>query len=483
MTTVTRNPRPTEEPEPVEADLSVGQFFHRLYALFYNKRFGLLLILALGVLSLLGVLFIQAPDHIRQDPQAYASWVEQLRPRYGGWTLVLDKLGVFTMFSSIAFTVVTSLLALSIVACTTHRLPQLWKQATKPHLHVKDTFFDHARSRGSVQTGESADAAYERVAAELRQEHFRVVRDPDHPHALYADRNRWAPFGTVAAHAAFVIILAGVVVTGTFGYRNDDFVAPVGSVVEVAPGTGLTLRANSFTDEYHPDGRPKDYYSDLELFSNGQRVAASEHVRVNSPLTWGGYKFNQATFGVVADLTVVSKSGTITPSVPLENQAGDQETVYGSFKLPELDLEVYVIGAASGAQNSRIKPGQMRIELYRIGGQEPVASKLLNQSEATAVGDLTITFNRERTYTGLMVVRDPGAPLVWIGSALLFLGMCLTMFWRHHRLWVRVTPADDGARVRLASPDRHDSMFERRFQAFVERLNRNSACTKEQTHA
>ncbi|HEY0720161.1 MAG TPA: cytochrome c biogenesis protein ResB [Gammaproteobacteria bacterium] len=42
-----------------------------------------------------------------------------------------------------------------------------------------------------------------------------------------------------------------------------------------------------------------------------------------------------------------------------------------------------------------------------------------------------------KQYTGLQVARDPGAPLIWIGSTLLVLGLFMMLYWHEYRIWVR----------------------------------------------
>ena len=61
----------------------------------------------------------------------------------------------------------------------------------------------------------------------------------------------------------------------------------------------------------------------------------------------------------------------------------------------------------------------------------------------------------------MIVKKDPGIGIVWFGFVLLMVGTCMTMFFRHQRMWVRVTETDDGALVQMASPDRQDSGFTR----------------------
>lgn len=128
-------------------DLSPGRFLHAIYALFYNKAFGLVLILLTGLLSLIGVLLPQKPPNIAGNPERQAAWLDKVRGGTGGWTSILDALGFFSMFSSIPFLVVMGLLAVSIIACTTHRIPVIWKAARHPHVRVKPRFFDVAGLR------------------------------------------------------------------------------------------------------------------------------------------------------------------------------------------------------------------------------------------------------------------------------------------------------------------------------------------------
>ena len=456
-------------PEQAHHDLSVGELLRRLYALFHNKRFGLLLILAMAALTLVGVLFRQAPGDVLADPATRDAWLDSVRPAYRGWTDILATIGAFNVFSSIGFKVVTVLLALSIIACTTHRVPQLWAQATKPHVQVRDRFFDHARVNATTVVRADPATVAGLVKDALHARRFRTIADADGT-PLYADRNRFSPFGTVVAHVAFVVILAGVFATTTFGFRADDLSVPVGSRVDVGRGTDLAVEARSFTDSYNPDGSPSDYVSDLVLYSGGQPVA-EQAVRVNAPLRWDGWSLNQASFGIAADLTVTDAAGTVLleRALPLEYQL-DGQYAYGKVEVPGTDLLVYLITPASGQVVPDMPAGSAQVEVYRGTTDTPAFTSLLKPGEPVSGADLTWTFSRERQYTGLMLSRDPGAPIVWLGCALLAIGTCWTMFLRHQRLWVRLEAIPQGTRVTLASPDRHDSVFDRHVHALVAAL-------------
>ena len=225
-------------------DLSPGRFLHAIYALFYNKAFGLVLILLTGLLSLIGVLLPQKPPNIAGNPERQAAWLDKVRGGTGGWTSILDALGFFSMFSSIPFLVVMGLLAVSIIACTTHRIPVIWKAARHPHVRVKSRFFDVAGLRTRFFTSREPDDALDVIVADARRHGLRVICDDKEPgRGAYLDRNAWMPFGTVLAHTAFVVIMAGFVVSSLTGFRDERFALTIGYPREVGHGTGLVAEA------------------------------------------------------------------------------------------------------------------------------------------------------------------------------------------------------------------------------------------------
>lgn len=464
--------RPTDRPPagrpPVRAASRPGAV-DRVWRLLTAKHTGLTLILVMGALSLAGVLLEQAPAGVRADPQAYAGWLESVRSRYGGWTGVLDRAGLFAVFSSIWFKAASTLLAVSILACSVHRAPQLWKRAARPRTHVADAFFAHAALQAQADLPIGPAEALERVRVVLSAHRYRVLtdsRDPDR--RCYADRNRFGPFGTILAHLSFVLILTGVVLTATTGFKDAQFAATVGSRVPVGHGTGLEVEARSFTDAYYADGSPRDYASELVLYRDGTEVA-SHTVRVNQPMRWGGITFYQSFFGTSATMRVTDGAGrkVFDAGVPLLWTSNDGRHAIGQFTLPDHDLTVYVVGAASGEVDPNIGAGQMQLEVYRTGQDQPDTTEVVSQGRPVAISGLEFTFLRERQFTGLIVARDPGAAWVWAGSALMVLGLFGVFFFPHRRIWVEVSPTESGSRVRVASPSRHDSIFAGRFHRIV----------------
>lgn len=439
----------------------------RLWHFFISMRTGLVLILALAALGLVGTMLMQAPTGLESDPAAYARWLETLRPKYGGWTGILDTLGAFSIFSSIWFRGIMVLLMTSVLACSTNRAPHLWKLTVHPRTNMSESFFQHAplsmQAAGSVEP----EAATASIESAFRRRHFRTIvhADGDTIH-LYADHFRWGPFGTVMAHLSLAVILIGALVGSAFGFRDSNVAVAVGSTVDVGYGTGLSVEAKSFSDSYYTDGSPSDYASELVVYKDGQQIGAST-IRVNEPMRIEEVTFYQSYYGAAAVMKVVDGSGKVMveQGVPLEWTSFDETRSVGLIPLPDAELNMYVLAPKSGKVDPTIKPGQMQVEVYRMGSEAAaIASQIVTQGQPVEMAGLTVTFQRERQFTGLSVARDPGAVFVWVGSTLLVVGSTLVFFFPCRRAWALIRRGPDGSIVHVGAVARHDVGFEAEFR-------------------
>jgi cytochrome c biogenesis protein len=460
------------EAEGLELALPVSDIFERLWHLFVSMRTGLALMLGIAVLILFGALIIQVPGGMLADAAAYAAWLDSVRPKYGGWTGILDALGLFNVFGSLVFRGLVVLLGTSIVACSINRTPKLWRQAVHPRVEANKAFFDHVRLSGSVELPASPAASLERLQGTLAKRGFRTLVAPaGDAVAIYADRFRWAPFGTVIAHLSMIVILAGAML-GATGFRDEGFAVAVGSTAQVGNGTGYAIQATSFTDSYYENGSPADYASHLILYEDGRQVA-ERTIRVNDPLRYGDLKVFQSFFGPAADMLVRDETGATLyeDGVPLLWSSDDGSKMIGQFELPTRGLTVYVIGVASGQVDANIRAGQMQLEVFQGDDRTtPVGIEVVDPGKPVDVAGLQLSFVRERQYTGLIVARDPGGPLVWLGALLLVLGVMLVFFFPARRIWARISGTASGSRIQVAALASHDVTFESAFEQLIDDL-------------
>ena len=476
-------PAPADNSDAADTEvvIGLGEFFRRLYAVTYSKTLGLIIILVFAVFVLLGVIFSQAPTGTWPDATARANFLTEMTSKYGAATNVLSALGIFHIFSSIGFYVVTIALTISIIGCTTHRIPVLWKRWRYPGAHVSRSFFDAARYRGEVTTGLDAEAGLAKASQALKAARYRVVELPEN--SLFVDRFAWGGFGTVVAHLSFIVILAAFLVSGLASFSVLLNVPISGNPVAVGDSTNLTVAVTDYNETPDPaTGQIIDYVSHVIVYDNGQAVKEQD-VRVNSPLTYGKWTFYQYSgLGMAYDVTVTSSDGSTLydGSVPQQYQSNDGTLSVGIIRLDSLGVDIQVEGPASGQVGINntfgLQPGQVGFVIWVDGATQPDNMDDLTLPDSgppvAAVDpggsyvhkDLTLTFNRESQYTGIKARTDPGTILVWIGGLLLVIGMTVTFTFRYRRVWVRA----EGKQLLLASADKEDSGFRQNFTELVE---------------
>jgi len=446
--------RGASRPRPAEFDL-----ISRVWKSLSSMRLALVLILALAAVVLAGTLLDQAPPSVIADQAAYDQWLERARGRYGGWTVVFDRLQLFNVFHTLWFRALIALLALNIVVCSLNRWHGIWTTVFHTRVRMGEPFFQHARFRATVATTMPLDDAADRVRRALSGSRYHLKTDAaEGSVALFADKNRLSRFGTFFTHLSIVLLLAGTVVGGVWGFKDPEFVVSEGSTRPLGLGTNISVRLDHFADEYYLDGPPKDFRSDVVLFENGKQVKQGT-VQVNSPLRYKGIAFHQAFYGQTAVMKVQDKTGKVVfnDGVPLAWQTREGQRPVGSFNLPEQNLSVYVVGPRSGETDPMIPAGEMRVEVYRQESRA-AAPQNLTQGKPGDLAGLTFTFERESRFAGLKVVKDPGTSIIWVASALMVLGMVMLFYLPRRRLWALCKAQPDGTTtVLLGMPAQRDT--------------------------
>jgi cytochrome c biogenesis protein len=447
----------------------VDRALEGLWRFLSSMRFGLVLILALAALGVVGALVIQAPPGTVAEQEAMAQWLNEVRPRFGGWTDPMNSLGLFNVFGSLIFRILVAALTISLIACSIHRTPGMIRTATKPRIDVGPGFFEHAPQHEAIVVRHTPAETRELLEGAMRHRRYRVLTvEDDGAIHLYADRFRWAPFAGLIGHLSLVVILAGAIVGGVWGFRDNAFTVAEGATMPVATEAGLELQVLDFTDTYDTrTGAPSDYASTVVLYKDGGEVA--RHViRVNDPLRYGESTFYQSFFGAAAVMTVTDAQGKtlVSQGVPLAWRTTADNRPVGSFSIPGTDYVGWVIGTL-GSGDTLIRPGQMQVELYGAGSGGQVAQAVIDQGKTAELAGLTIAFERESQFTGLSVARDPGVPLVWLGCALLVIGFVIRFTLPHKRVWARIVARPKGAVVGVASLGSKEAALGTEFEDIV----------------
>lgn len=447
--------------------------FDRAWHLLTSVKVAFLIIISIALASFAGIILPQVSPEFASDPAEYGLWLERIRPQYGMFTDLLSMLGLFDIFRSIWFRALLGLLSVGIVVCSLNRWPGIKASLTTRRVKVGPGFFRAVPLRAEIPMAAGGPSGAGGILEEtLRQRGYRVLQqqEPGIAH-FYADKHRYSQLGTYALHIGLVLILAAAIWSYAGGYRDRNFAIPEGSLRSVGQGSGLTVQLESFADEYYPEGPPKDYRSELVLYKGGQEVRR-QTIRVNEPLEFEGWRFHQSFFGPAAVLEVKDSSGRtlFSDGVALAWRTTGERPM-GSFRILEQNLNVYLVGPSSSGVDPVIKAGELRLEVYKGGEGRPIIMSNLPQGQPLSAEGLTFSFIRERQFSGLQIVNDPAAPLMYFAWVLCALGLIVVFYFPYRRLWARCQQeGDEAVRVCLGTSMRRDLGLSQEFAAIEERV-------------
>jgi cytochrome c biogenesis protein len=215
--------------------------------------------------------------------------------------------------------------------------------------------------------------------------------------------------------------------------------------------------------EYYPGTQqPKDYFSDLTVFRNGQ-IEQQKKIEVNHPLIVDGIYFYQSSYGV-------DRSSTVTLQVldPAGNVAGPDIIAAAGQRFQVMgDPSTYMIeelipNITAGRPGVKVAQflGNTHRDFYLVDAA-PDRDKQRGGSIYFRIKNADI-----REYTGLQVAWDPGVPVVWLACTVMILGLYVAFFVAHKRVWVRVDLDPDETAVLFAgTSNRNPASFEREFES------------------
>jgi cytochrome c biogenesis protein len=225
---------------------------------------------------------------------------------------------------------------------------------------------------------------------------------------------------------------------------------------------GFTLRCNSFRVETYPSGQPKAYISDLSVIEGGREVLRKKDVVVNDPLQYKGIWFYQSSYGqaggTTALVSVSRPDGTPVGSLSIPPNEPIPIEGYGTVRGVNYDENFQ--GKGPALQVVVEKPGKPAADVWLLQGR-PDQDRQRNDSLVLSFGGLN-----SKMFTGLQVAKDPGVNIVWVGCALMVIGIIMAFFLSHQRVWLRLAQGQDGrVEVVLAgSASRNRLAFDKKFE-------------------
>jgi cytochrome c biogenesis protein len=418
-------------------------------------RLTVFLLLILAAVALVGTL-------VPQD-QPLNLYLERYGEGLGG---VLYGSGLASIYYSPWFQGPVGLLAVNILACLVHGLPQAIRRCLKPFTPEAALALPE---RGQFTWPAGGDPG-DHIRALLQGGLGGGIRKETLPdREIYlVQRGRLRPLGPYLVHLAILLILAGGLIGKFWGIEgmlslDQGEAARTFQVGRLERPLNFQVRLDKFQVQFYEKegGTPKEFRSDLTFLKDG-REAARATCRVNEPVTFGGLTFYQASYGASPEGPVRFKvhHGDREQSVelPLRQMV---ELPGGDAQLMLVRVDGNLEGYGPAAQVAfKVGPGHPQI--FWVLKDHP---ELAEQPEGYR---FTIEAIPLQYYSVFQVKRDPGVWWVYVGFVLVLPGLYLAFF-RPAARWAVVLEreAKGGWQVRIlgSSPRNRED-----FTASLERL-------------
>ncbi|PIE65069.1 MAG: hypothetical protein CSA26_05370 [Desulfobacterales bacterium] len=379
-------------------------------------------------------------------------------------------LNLTDMYSSWWFISLLVLLGINLVICSLDRFPATWKQITADGTLFKKGRLSKMPFTASWKSDAPVDTIIKACEEQLKKQGwtFQIKRSAQTT-LIFSQKNAWSRTGVYIVHLSILVVFLGGIIGAVFGFKGSILIPEImerdGIVIHDEKRIhklGFTVRCNFFTIDFHANGMPREYTSELTVIEDGKEVVTRE-IEVNKPLTYKGITFYQSSYRPYQkDFVIIIKN----------NKTGARKVFISPFQKkiswPEEKIACGIINAEA------INQSIVRTKIwFKQEDQNSSAQWSKDNSPVlfqTANASYTITA-KQRYATGLQVAKDPGVWWVYLGFGLMLFGLYVSFFLSHKRIWLLVSKNDERNTIQLfGTANKNQPGFEKVFNRLVETI-------------
>ena len=443
-------------------------FATNVWDFFCSLKLTLSLLISLALTSIIGTILPQGAL-----PPEYVASISSSKLQ------IYSKLGFFDMYHSWWFIGLLYIFSVNLVSCSIKRLPHVFKFISEPTLVLGEGARNSFSLKKELTFSGAVEHGKERLAEFLGKEFSApVITEQNGEFHLFAQKTAWCRLGVYVVHFSILVIFVGAIIGSLFGFKGYVTIVEGTSVNSFQKQNGqmmplgFDVLCEKFNVDFYATGAPKEFRSILTVMEKGTPVPGHTKVKVivNEPMTYKGITFYQSSYGQATE-----GSEHFISATPRNGGAAEKLTVREGVPVTLKDGTVFKLLEAT-QEVRQFAPGfsgpAARIEVTPKGGAPLTFISFKNFPEVNAQRGDALIFSYEGTsakqYTGLQVANDPGVWVVWLGCALMVIGIGVAFFMSHKRIWVVVSKGH--ARM-YGNASKNQAAFQMQFEDIAEKFH------------
>lgn len=449
----------------------------RIWNIFISRRFAVsLLIIMVGLLliaTFLPFISVLSPEDIRilkeQRPFLYK---------------LAEIFGVEGLTSSQFFLILPFLIFTSIAICTWTRLRARLRGAGSEY---EGKIF---RISKEVNIGAGIETIRPKLFEMLKGAKWKVREGlRDETPSIIARGSGFGFWGSMLFHLGLLTVLVATIVTGltlftgemllTEGYPNpmkeEGFLR-----IWRRPLIGVTLPDAVITLEefkaVFKDRKPVDYVASVRV-AEKDGSSFLKDIRVNDPLKYSGLQYNIDKYGFTPAFVIKDKDNTVLfeGEINLVLIGGTED----SFKIPDTDMAIVVrfypdfVMTKDGPRTKSDMPNNPVFTLNLTREDISVGGGLLYLGKEVEVEDIKIAFTGLKYWSHLLISRDWGGVVLFIGIIFLVAGLIVRVIVYERGLNISLKATEEGCIVNVSGFTKYfPAAFEREIKQLIAQISK-----------
>lgn len=398
--------------------------------IFSSVKLAIILLIIITAASLLGTLIPQ-----QRSQGEYIA-------RYGQLANLFHHLQLTKLYQSSWFITLLFLFSINIITCTLTRLSPKLKRFFRPAIEKEAKKILAFKIKDRFIISWNLERTKQEIKKRLSSSHYRAKEENKESKVFFLARKKilgW--FGSDVVHLGLLVVLAGGIISGLGGFRKNLTLSE-GQILSV-PKANFKIRLDKFETEYYPSGSVRDWKSTLTVIQKG-KPHLTKTIEVNHPLSYKGYVFYQSSYGWDwKNLSIeiwVKKRSDSSFLRKIQTKVGEKVPLqYKNIHISVIHfIPDFIINEKSEITSRSLQPNNPAVFIEGWQENEQIFSGWIfarfpdfDRIHSAKETDLFFVLKdfKSSQFSVIQATKDPGVTLIWIGSALLMIGLALAFYW------------------------------------------------------